>query len=362
MKKIIMLLAALIIIIGGTWWYKQTNAPEKTIKIGIMAPLSGKMALRGESTRQGLQLALEKIEAAGLLKEYTLELVYQDVPFEDAKRAPGALSQLADVEHVAAIIGPLGSSVVAAVSPLIDGYHIPMVVHAASARSLTEGNEYMFRLWPTDKSYANTIRQQLVPFGYERIAALTAVSDNTIDLHELLSEDPGFAAEEKVSTDDTDFKTQLTKLKAANPDALFINLHVGQIGVAARQAKDLGIDVPIFTNSVASVTELEAALGALEGAWFPEFAGLSESAQQEFIGRFGQEPGNPDNAAAAHDALLAIAEAISEVGPDPAAIKAYLYGNEFSGAIGTYRFEPNGDAVIPLRVNVIAGEEVIRSQ
>jgi len=132
-----------------------------------------------------------------------------------------------------------------------------------------------------------------------------------------------------------------------------------QFGVAADQARKLGIMVPFFTNSVMSDVELAVNPAALEGAWFPRFSGYTEEARQEFIARFGKEPGNPETAAAAHDALLALAQVIGKVGTEPEKIKDALYTEEFSGSIGKFRFLPSGESELKLDLRVVKDGKIV---
>jgi len=352
-----------VVLIGGAYYFSQRSTEpqnERPIKIGVIASLTGKGAERGESTMQGLDLALKEINESNILKGREIELVYQDVALDGASSAPSALNLLADVEKVVAIIGPMGSNVALSVTSLIDAKRIPIILHAVSAQAATENNDFVFRLWPVGRSYSDSILSRVRSLGYSKVAALTASTDNTVDVLNFLSEDILFVADERATVDVTDFRTQLSKIKQSSPDVLFINLHSGQNGIAAKQARELGISAPIFTNSVTSSVDLEVGGDiALEGAWFPEFAGYTDDVRDVFIATFGDEPAAPDNAAAAHDALLVFAEAIASVGTDGEAIRDYLYTNTFTGSIGEFSFQENGDAVVPLSIRIIKDGEII---
>jgi branched-chain amino acid transport system substrate-binding protein len=301
-----------------------------------------------------LELAQKKIKERGLLSGRKIELIYRDVPLDKAKNAPAAFNQLLEFEGVHAIIGPMGSNVALSVTPLVDNKEIPTIIHTASASAATENNEFVFRLWPTDETYAGAILSRLKDFNYERIAIFSATLDNTLGLLKFLDEELDFIADEKTSQDVTDFRTQLTKIKNTGPDLLILNLFTAQNGLAAKQAREIGIDVPFVTNSVTSAVDFEVGSEYLEGAWLPEFSGYNdEGARQEYIQMFGKEAPNPDSAAAAHDALLVFAEAIDKVGTNGKKMKNYIYQNEFTGSMGNFRFLPDGDAVISLKFEVI---------
>lgn len=354
----------IVLLAAGSWFAFGRQETTTAIKIGVIASLTGTGAVRGESAQQGLTLALEKIKQSGVLKGREVEPVYEDVPLNQPKNAPAALQKLTTVDKVSAIIGPMGSTVVMSVAPIVDSAGIPLIVHTASVLKATENNEYLFRLWTTANNYASVILEGVKERGYKRIAVLSATQENTIDLLTVLQEKLAsvgaeFVVSEQVAADVRDFRTQLTKIKAAQPDALFLNLFEGQIGVAADQARKLGITVPLFTNSVMSAVELAVNPAALEGAWFPRFSGYTDIAKQEFIARFGKEPGNPETAAAAHDSLLALAQVIGKVGTNPAKIKDALYQKEFTGSIGAFRFLPSGESDLKLDLRVVKNGEIV---
>lgn len=371
-QTIVLWAAILLTVTWWSWWYWsrvpqvtfQPPGQQEVVKVGIIASLTGRGAERGESARQGLELALDEIKAKGLLRGQDIQLVYQDVPLDKAKQAPAAFQHLVEVEKVAAVIGPMGSNVALAVTPLVDGAKVPAIIHTASALSATENNEYVFRLWPTARNYADVIVPRLKDLGYTRVAALSAINDNTTDLRNVLKEkftgtDLTLVADEQVASDAKDFRSQLAKIKSIGHDVFFLNLFEGQIGLAARQARELGVGGPLFSNAVLSAVELEPAGGALEGVWFPRFGGYDEATKQKFVGKFGKEPVNPESAAAAHEALLTLAQAMDSIGLEPAAIKDYLYKTQFHGSIGTWRFLPSGDAEVPINLQTVEGGQIV---
>lgn len=369
-KNILIIIIAIIIVGSLVWWgstRQKSPEVEKPIKIGVIASLTGTGATRGENAQQGLELALKEIEESGMLDDQKIKLLYQDAPLvAGGEVAITAFNQLVKVEKVVAVIGPMGSPTAVPVAAIVDEVKVPTIVHTASAKMITADNEYVFRLWPISKNYAESLILEIQKRGYKKIASLTSMSDNSIDLFDALSEEfkaqgdeISFVADERATTEDKDFRTQLTKIKESDADSLFINLHEGQIGIAAKQARELKINIPIFTNSVTSVVELEIGAEALEGAWYTRFAGYNEEAKQKFIDEYGKEPANPETAAAAHDALIVLAQAISEVGITPERIKDYIYTHSFSGSIGEISFMSSGDARVPLKIMVIKDGQII---
>lgn len=361
--KLITLLITLLLVFSTV-----IVAEEVPVKIGVIASLAGKGAARGESARQGIQLAYEHLVSRGLIKRDEIQLVYQDVPLDKPARVTTALHQLIQVEKVSAILGPMGSSPSHAASPIIEKAEIPTITHTSSSPTALVGTSFLFRLWPTGLSYARVIADTIQSRGYKRIGALTATHDSPVDLRDSLKRELSkrhganfeFILDEEFTTEDTDFRLTLTKLSKLHPDAIFLNLFEGQIGVAAKQGRELGIQAPFFTNAVMSDAELKTASIELEDVWFPRFAGYTEVGRDSFLERFGHEPPNPESAAAAHDALLVIVEALSSVGHDPKLICDYIRKKDrFHGITGDFRFLENGDATVEIKIHHVHNGTII---
>ncbi|NQU77274.1 ABC transporter substrate-binding protein [Candidatus Falkowbacteria bacterium] len=368
-KTILWLVIAIITVAGVSYGLsRNSTSPEKQelIKIGVIISLTGKGADRGESAMQGLNLALKKINDRELLGDKELKLILEDAPIiGGGEKAISAFNKLTAIDKVTAIIGPMGSPTAVPVAPIVDATKTPTIVHTASAKKVTENNEYVFRLWTTSRNYVDAILPQIQKNSYKKIAAITAQADNTIDQLNILKQEidtigASFVLDEKASAEETDFHTQLAKLKQTDADALFINLHEGQIGLIGRQIKELGLEIPIFTNSVMSQVEIEVSSGeGLEGVWYPRFAGYDNKAKQDFISEYGEEPTNPETAAAAHDALLILAQAISQSGTNGEKIKDYIYSHTFDVSIGQLKFRENGDAILPLKIKTVKDGKIV---
>ena len=108
-----------------------------------------------------------------------------------------------------------------------------------------------------------------------------------------------------------------------------------------------------------SSVELKTGNQHLEGVFFPQFAGYTESAKQQFINEYGKEPIHPDSAVSAHDALFVLIQAISQAGIDSNLIKEYIYNHKFKGIIGEFDFRKNGDANVPVELKTIKQSKVV---
>jgi branched-chain amino acid transport system substrate-binding protein len=334
---------------------EDLSGPE--FRIGVIASLSGQGASRGASAQAGLKLAMAELAQSSGTVAGKIRLIYQDVPLNKASNGITAFQHLSNIDGVCAIIGPMGSTVAAAVVPLADAQKVPLIVHTASASSITKKKSYIFRLWPSSDQYAKVIIAKLKDLGWNRVGLITAEHENTIDLAQSIrdrllshgSEGVTLSVDENISPESADFRSVLTKINSRSIDGLFLNLFEGQIALAAQQARTLGIRVPFFTNAVMSKTELALAKPELEGIWFPRFSG-STSERLPALTALENVPSDPDCASAAHDALIVLESALRSRGCDRIAIADYIRSQSaFNGMSGTFHFV-SGDATVPIDI------------
>lgn len=324
--------------------------PGSDLKIGVIASLTGKGAARGESARKGLDFASQSLRERYPRIMERVRLIVEDVPLDTASRGPTAFSRLADVEKVCAVIGPMGSPVAAAVAPLAENRGVPTVIHTASLTSLTEGRPHVFRIWPLATQYAQMIAARIRSLGWRSLLMLTADAENTADLSAALRAVAGSEVkifEERVSPKETDLRTVLLRLTAREGDALFLNLFEGQIAPAASQSSALGIRLPLITNPMMSGVELSLDPHALEGIWFPDSSLLSAPIREKMKASLTVPPADVDCFAAAHDALVSIVAALSEVGCDRERLAVAIRTRPVEGIMGTHRFT-SGNFPVPL--------------
>lgn len=340
-------------------------ASGSAFKIGIIGTFTGKSASRGESIRMGLELAEQELSARSKIK---LQLVIEDVPTEQPAKGPLAFVRLADAEHVCAVIGPSGNIGVLPVVPIVDHKGVPTIVHTAGVSTILKDKQFVFRLWPSTSQYAKPIIERAQRLGWKKIAVVSATADHPIEVLEALQGEAqasgiSLVDSDLVAANDVDFRAILLRLKKAQADGLFLNLFVGQIGIAARQAAQLGLHLPLLTNPAISGAEFVAGDRSLEGIWYPRFIGYGTSGKQAFIASFGKEPVESDTAAAAHDALLAVEQALSAVGCDRRAIRDYLKsGVPINGISGQFHFLPDGSTILPIGIFTVKNGAMVPAE
>ena len=297
------------------------------IKIGEYASLTGKEAAFGQSSHKGTLLAIEEINAAGGVLGQKLDLITEDDQSEPGEPST-AVRKLIARDKVVAILGEVASSRSLEAAPVCEASRIPMISPSSTNPKVTQIGRYIFRVCFIDpvqgtvlaKFARNTLHSR-------RVALLTSVSSAySVGLARFFKErftaDGGeIAIEEKYSEGDKDFHAQLTAIKAANVDAIFVPGYYTEAALICKQAHALGIlGVPIFGGDGWEAPELIQIGGAdVEGCYFSTHysSQMPSPRVQDFVKKFKARFGGeiPDAMAAlGYDSAMLLADAIKRAG------------------------------------------------
>lgn len=241
---------------GGQTEDKNQPAEAETIPVGINVELSGGVASYGSNARDGALLAIEEINAAGGVLGKQLEPIVRDCK-STADEAMSVSAALAG-DNIVAQIGPLTSGDVAGSTPVMMDSKIPLIAPAATAANVTvddktgETRDYIFRVCFIDP-FQGTLMAQ---YAADDLKATKAAiySDTSSDYAKGLAEYFEKTFTEKGGTivskegfvkDDRDFNATLTKIKGTNPDFIYVPGYYQEVAPLIKQARDLGITVPI---------------------------------------------------------------------------------------------------------------------
>lgn len=323
------------------------------LKVGFIIPLSGDNAFIGESCRNGIALAQEKLSSTSGTADSPIEVIYEDDRL-DARTAVVAFSKLISQEKINAVVN-MSSHTGQALGPLADRNRVPLVA-LASDKGVVDGRTHVVSLWVTPEAQVKVLHKELARRGMKRIARISAIHNATeafrreFDRQSSEHGDVKVVLEEDYPTDARDFKPFLLKAKAAGElDGIFVNLFFGQIGAFARQASELGIKVPMFGIEVfEDEQEIKASGGALVGAWYIQADDGTDSFRKTYRERF---PGKSIYTAAnCYDALLLLAEAHSKTEDIIAHLKSL---KNYSGALGEYSASGDNRFTLPAIVKVV---------
>ncbi|CAH2215314.1 ABC transporter substrate-binding protein [Tepidibacter aestuarii] len=335
------------------------NVDENVITIGVFEPMTGASAAGGEMTVEGIKLANEMFgEILG--KEVKLKIVDNK---SDKVEAANAASRLIEKNKVSAIIGSYGSSLSMAAGDLVKSAKVPAVGCSPTNPLVTLNNDYYFRVCFIDP-FQGTV---MANYAFNELKAKKAaiIQDVTQDysvglskyfvdsFKELTGDENSIVGMTSYNTGDQDFTAQLTNIKQTNPDVIFAPGNYGESALLIKQARSLGIDVPILGGDTWEAPEFidigkEAVEGAVFSTHFTSEAAVTDLSKQ-FMDAYKEKYNKEPNtfAALGFDDYLVILDSIKRAGSsDPQKIRdAIAETKDFEGATGYITLDENGDAV-----------------
>jgi branched-chain amino acid transport system substrate-binding protein len=346
----------------------QTASAASDIPVGLYAALTGQEASFGQATQQGVKLAAEEINNAGGVLGKKIRLVIYDDQGK-AEEAASVVTKLITGDDVIAIIGENSSNQSLAAGPIAQANKVPMISPSSTNPNVTKKGDYIFRVCFTDpyqgKALATFVRQNL---GLSTAAILRDnKNDYSVGLAEVFRAEftrlgGRITTEQSYSGGDADFRAQLTAIRAADPQVVFVPGFYTDAGQIAVQARDLGITVPLVGGDGWDSPVLITIGGkSVDGCYFSDhyFVGEPRPAVQRFVGeirkRTGADPAA--NAALGYDAMYILANAIRASGSlDRKAIRDHIaQTKDYSGVSGVITMGPDRDPIKPVAMIKIEG-------
>ncbi|HEV2692042.1 MAG TPA: ABC transporter substrate-binding protein [Verrucomicrobiae bacterium] len=357
------LVAALAVALLSTGCNKPSApvaAGDEPIKVGQFASLTGSEATFGQSSDKGTQLAIEELNAAGGVLGRKLQLITEDNQSQAGQSAT-AVRKLISSDNVVAVLGEVASSRSLEAAPICQQAKIPMISPSSTNPKVTEVGDYIFRVCFIDP-FQGTV---MANFGQKTLKMKTAAilsdvkSDYSVGLAKFFKE--GFLAgggtiiaEQKYSGGDKDFNAQLTAIKAANPDGIFVPGYYTEVGLIALQGKQLGITVPMFGgDGWESPTLVQIGGAALEGDYYSTHFSPEDTsmAVQFFVKHYKEKYGETPDAMAAlgYDSAMVLGDAIKRAGTtDGAKLRDALAATKnFPAVSGSTTIDANRNASKP---------------
>jgi branched-chain amino acid transport system substrate-binding protein len=338
----------------------ESAATRDFIKVGEFASMTGSEATFGQSSHNGTALAIDDLNAAGGVLGKKIQLLTEDDQSQAGQPAT-VVRKLISSDGVVAILGEVASSRSLEAAPICQENKIPMISPASTNPKVTEVGDYIFRVCFIDPFQgtvmANFARKTL---KLQNVAVLTDVkSDYSLGLAKFFKE--GFVtgggkivAEQNYSSGDKDFSAELTAIKAANPDGIFVPGYYTEVGLIALQARQLGLNIPLFGGDGWESSALVPIGGAaLEGDYFSTHYSPQDTspAVQNFVKEFQAKYDETPDAMAAlgYDSAMILAAAIKNAGTtDGAKVRDALAAEkDFPGVTGKISIDANRNASKP---------------
>jgi branched-chain amino acid transport system substrate-binding protein len=366
MKRILLTLGLIATLLNGLACERRGGGvADETgpIRVGVYADLTGQTSSFGQSTKNGIQMAADEINKAGGVNGRQIQLVIEDDQGLPAQAAT-VVTKLINQDKVQAVLGEVASSNSLAAAPKAQEAKIPMITPSSTNPKVTQVGDYIFRVCFIDpfqgevmaKFAANTLKAKTA-------AVLTDVnSDYSRGLDQFFTENftklGGRIVEKQSYTQtDQDFSGQLTAIRSANPDVIYLPGYYGQVGVIAKQAKQLGIKAPLLGGDGWDAPQLFQLGGeALNGSFFSNHYSYEDPRPEvkAFVDAYRARYNTlPDAIAAlAYDAMKVLADSIKRAGAtDGQKLRdAIAQTKNFPGVTGAISINQERNAVKPATV------------
>ncbi|MFN2385455.1 MAG: ABC transporter substrate-binding protein [Thermoanaerobaculia bacterium] len=330
------------------------------IVVGEYGSLTGTTATFGQSTDNGIKMAFDEINAAGGVLGKKLRVIVED-DRSQPEEAATAVTKLINQNRVVAVLGEVSSSRSLAAAPICQAAKIPMISPSSTNPRVTQIGDFIFRVCFIDpfqglvmaKFAANTLK-------LKRVAILVDVrNDYSVGLQTFFRQNfrqlgGEIVAEQSYSEGDSDFKAQLTQIKAANPEAIYVPGYYTEVATIARQSRELGMTVPLLGGDGWDSPRLfEIGGDALNGCYISNHYSVDDPSPeiQKFVGDYrGRYKQVPDALAAlGYDAARILADAITRAGStgNDKIRDALAATKDFPGVTGKISINAERNAIKP---------------
>lgn len=356
-----------LLLVAGLLAAAAAARADDVVKVGEYSSLTGKEASFGQSSHKGITMAIEELNASGGVLGRKLELITEDnqtIPGQSATAAKKLIAR----EKVIALLGEVSSGRSLEAAPIAQSNHVPMIAPASTNPKVTQVGSYIFRVCFIDP-FQGTV---MAKFAFEelkarRVAVISSVSNAySVGLarffrDKFTAEGGEVTVEQKYSEGDKDFRAQLTAVRAAGADAVFVPGYYTEAALIVRQARELGLSMPFLGGDGWVADELLQIGGdALNGCYYSTHFSPENNSEgvRRFVAAYRARWGGetPDAfAALGYDSVGVLADAIRRAGTteEPKLRDALAATRDFSGATGITTIDANRDASKPATIIAI---------
>lgn len=368
-KTIFGLIVVAMAILGGFSLSKSQIKEAGPIKIGVILPLTGELAPYAEGIRNSVNMAIDN---GGFADK--VEVVFEDDHGCVPSDAVSAAQKLINLDKVKAFIGPMCTSATLAVTPITEENGIVVVTPSATGKNITSAGDLVFRTIASDADKSVAVAKYAYDKGYKKAALLYDISQDAVvsqrdDVKEIFPKLGGeIIAEESFITKDKDLRTQLIKIKNANPDVVFIGAMPETVALILKQARALQVQSVFASTDTSSGSQpvIDTAGASAEGLIFPFATTPTNKEYEDFVSgykiKFGKEPSA--YAAEGYDAAMVLLRSVVDSTGTTKSIRDNLVkiGNNYYGASGLIAFDQNGDVQKPMVIKVIENGKFVEAR
>lgn len=360
MRKSNVLIGVAVIMLGLVSGCGSTAAPKATdeLKIGGLLELTGGVATYGQSVKNAIDLAFEDQNKNGGVLNKQLKLITADNKSE-AGESTAAITKLITQDKVIAVIGAVTSSNTKAAVPVSADNKIPLITPTATNATVTVNSDGSLNKWVFRSCFLDPFQGKVAAdfvthtLNLKKAAILIDQSDDyskglAAEFKKVMESSGGTITDtENYVAKDKDFKSTLTRIKASNPEVIFVPGYYNEVGLIVKQARELGIEVPFVGGDGWDSAKLAELAGSnnLNNTYFVNHMWAEDPATKPFAdaykAKYNQEP--DALAALGYDAAKMLIEAIKTAGStEPEKIRVALENTkDFQGVTGVITVEAN---------------------
>jgi branched-chain amino acid transport system substrate-binding protein len=364
MKRILLLLG-LITVLLATFACERRGGPGAggatgPIVVGYYGDLTGRTSNFGQSTKRGVEMAVDEINQAGGINGRQIQILSEDDEGRPEKAAT-VVTKLIDQDRVIALVGEVASGNTLAAAPKAQAAKVPMISPSSTNPAVTQVGDYISRVCFIDPFQGEVMAK----FAANSLKAKTAAvmldfnspySRGLTEFFEASFKRLGGQIVDKQSytQGDRDYKGRLTAIRSRNPDVIYVPGYYGEVGVIAKQAQQLDIKAPMLGGDGWDAVQLwELGGNALNGSYISNHYSVDDPspAIRKFVADYRARNGSAPDALAAlgYDAMRVLADAIKRAGTTegPQLRDAINTTKNFPGVTGTITIDADRNAVKP---------------
>jgi len=353
MKKILMMAAITFCVMAMA--FAGGSKDSDTVSIGAVFPLSGGVAFYGNESRDGALLAIEQLNVTGGLLGKKLTLISEDDE-GNAEKTVNAFTKLTTRDNVSFVIGSSTSGPTQAISTLAQRNKVVLISPSATNVDVTRAGDYVFRACFIDP-FQGVVGADFAykTLGNRRAAVLyDAGADYNTGLADAFKTQfralgGQVVADEAYQSGDVDFNAQITRIRAANPDVVYLPNYYNDVSLQAKQLRDQGVRCALIGGDGWDSLVDNAGDEVLNGYWSSGFASdTTDPKGVVFVKAFEARFRRPASqfAALGYDSMMLVADAIKAAGTfDTPAVKDALAKISGTYVTGNIRFDANRDPI-----------------
>lgn len=352
MKKSLTLIIASLLLFTGC-----AKEDKTVIKIALVCPLTGDVAAMGQGMKRAVEMAVAEANASGMFPGYTVVLAAFD-DRADPKEAVNIANRIISDRRIFGIVGHLNSGCSIPASQVYAKENLAMISPASTNPKLTlQGLKNVFRVCTTDDIQGNiaadfvfnTLRKRSAAIMHDKTAYGQGIAESFKSSFE--SRGGHVTGFDGIDLGEKDFKALLTAIKSKNPSLIYFGGMYTEGGLISKQSKELGLNVPEFSDDGIFTNEYIKVGGKATEGDFASMVGIPAEQlpkAKAFMDRYhswypgvDMQPYDPYT----YEAAMIILDAVKKTNLDKSKMVDYIAGVKFSGILGQTGFDKNGDTL-----------------